>query len=176
MTPFDPMAQMVPAEPCTARAKTTGERCRQPVRGGGVCRFHGGKAPQVVRQREARIAAAQAQAMYADTFEPRDAGEALAAAAQNGDQVLRSLQHRMELAGELRAHDLEALGQWMDRVSRLSKAVLDARVDDRRVRISEQQGQLVADVIRGTLTDLGVDARDPRVVRVLSLRLRQLTA
>lgn len=33
---------------CTATAKTTGNRCRQPaIRGGTVCRFHGGAAPQV---------------------------------------------------------------------------------------------------------------------------------
>lgn len=36
------------APQCTARSKQTGERCKQrPVKGGTVCRFHGGKAPQV---------------------------------------------------------------------------------------------------------------------------------
>lgn len=157
MSNLNPMgAPLVPAEQCTATSKQTGRRCGRRVRGGGVCRYHGGKAPQVERQREARVAAAEAQAMYADTYEPRDAGEALAAAAQNGDQVLRSLQLRMELAGELRAHDLEALGQWMDRVSRLSKAVLDARIDVRRAELNEKQGQLVALIIRAIFARLNL--------------------
>jgi hypothetical protein len=158
MSGFDPMGPLplIAAEQCTARSKGTGQRCGRMVRGGGVCRYHGGKAPQVERQREARVAAAQAQAMFADTYEPRDSGEALAAAAQNADQVLRSLQQRIELAGELRAHDLEALGQWFERVSKLSKAVLDARIDERRAQLSEQQGALVALIIRAIFARLNL--------------------
>jgi hypothetical protein len=114
--------------------------------------------------------------MFADVHEPRDPGEALAAAAVNADQVLRSLQQRVELSGELRAHDLEALRTWMELVSRLSKAVLDAGVDERRVRLAEGQGELVAEVIRGVLTDLGHDTGDPRVLRVLSTRLQSLAS
>jgi hypothetical protein len=175
---------LVPAEQCTARAKSTGQRCTQPVSGGGVCRFHGGAAGQVRRKREARQAAAEAQAMYADRYEPRDAGEALAAAAVNGDQVLRSLQQRIEQAGELEAADLDALGAWMDRVSRLSKAVIDARIEERRTQLSERQGALVADVLRGALADLAgmlaagqittVDPAQPAVMRVVATRLRAL--
>ena len=34
---------------CTAKAKSTGERCgNPPIRGGRVCPIHGGKAPQTV--------------------------------------------------------------------------------------------------------------------------------
>lgn len=44
-------------------SKQTGEQCRQrPVRGGTVCRFHGGKAPQVqaaAEQRQQEAAAGQ---------------------------------------------------------------------------------------------------------------------
>ena len=159
---------------CTANAKGTGRRCRRRVPGGGVCRFHGGAAPQVERQREARVAAAEAVAMFADLHTPRDPGEALAAAAVNADQVLRSLQQRVELSGELRAHDLDALRTWMELVSRLSKAVLDAGVDERRIRIAEQQGQQVAGAIKAILTDLGHSLTDRRVLQVVSTRLREL--
>lgn len=124
--------------------------------------------------------------MFADQHAPRDPGEALAAAAINADQVLRSLQQRVELSGELRAHDLDALRTWFELVSRLSKAVLDAGVDERRVRISEQQGQLVASVLRLALSDLAgmvargelrtVDPGQPAVMRVLASRLRELAA
>lgn len=41
---------------CTAKAKSTGERCRQPaIPGGTVCRFHGGACPQVQRKARERI-------------------------------------------------------------------------------------------------------------------------
>ena len=42
---------------CTATSKTTGERCRQPaIRGGNVCRYHGGASPQVQRSARGRLA------------------------------------------------------------------------------------------------------------------------
>jgi hypothetical protein len=94
--------------------------------------------------------------MFADVHEPRDPGEALAAAAVNADQVLRSLQQRVELSGELRAHDLDALRTWMELVSRLSKAVLDARVDERRAQLNEQQGQMVALIFRAVFARLNL--------------------
>ena len=112
--------------------------------------------------------------MFADLHTPRDPGEALAAAAVNADQVLRSLQQRVELSGELRAHDLDALRTWMELVSRLSKAVLDAGVDERRIRIAEQQGEQVAGAIKAILTDLGHSLADRRVLQVVSTRLREL--
>lgn len=43
---------------CKAKSKTTGNRCRQPaIRGGVVCRYHGGAAPQVRDAAEARLRA-----------------------------------------------------------------------------------------------------------------------
>ena len=41
---------------CTATAKTTGERCKQPaVPGADVCRFHGGNASQVQEKAQERL-------------------------------------------------------------------------------------------------------------------------
>jgi hypothetical protein len=48
---------------CTAKSKQTGKRCGQyPVPGAKVCRFHGGKAPQVEKAAEIRAAKQQAHA------------------------------------------------------------------------------------------------------------------
>jgi hypothetical protein len=48
---------------CTAKSKQTGKRCGQyPVPGAKVCRFHGGKAPQVKQAAEIRAAKQQAHA------------------------------------------------------------------------------------------------------------------
>lgn len=41
---------------CTAKSKTTGERCKNPpIPGGTVCRYHGGAAPQVVAASARRV-------------------------------------------------------------------------------------------------------------------------
>ncbi len=43
---------------CVGDSKQRGERClNRPIPGGTVCRFHGGKAPQVVRSAKLRLAA-----------------------------------------------------------------------------------------------------------------------
>lgn len=43
---------------CTAHSSRTGNPCRQsPIRGGTVCRFHGGSAPQVRRKAQERLLA-----------------------------------------------------------------------------------------------------------------------
>ena len=49
----DPIAD---SDRCTATAKSTGERCKQPaVPGGNVCRFHGGSAEQVQKKAQERL-------------------------------------------------------------------------------------------------------------------------
>lgn len=51
---------------CTAKAKTTGKRCKRlPTPGAKVCRMHGGAAPQTKRKAEERVAIAEAQRMVA---------------------------------------------------------------------------------------------------------------
>jgi hypothetical protein len=57
--------------------------------------------------------------------------------------------------------------QALDRRARFAKLCIDAGIAERQVRIAEQQGQLLAQVIRGILTDLGVADRPeaPAVVR-----------
>ncbi len=51
---------------CTARAKHSMNPCKYPaIPGGTVCRFHGGKAPQVIAKAEDRLRALQAKAIGA---------------------------------------------------------------------------------------------------------------
>jgi hypothetical protein len=50
------------AEKCTATSKQTGKRCKQyAAKGAKVCRFHGGKAPQVKKAAEVRAARINAE-------------------------------------------------------------------------------------------------------------------
>ena len=62
---------------------------------------------------------------------------------------------------------IEVRHRAMDRLVNYSKIALAAGVAERQVRIAEQQGQMLAQVIRGVLEDLGVDKRPeaPAVVR-----------
>ena len=46
-----------PARQCHAKAKQTGNRCKNPaIHGGTVCRYHGGAASQVKRSARLRLA------------------------------------------------------------------------------------------------------------------------
>ncbi len=71
-------------------------------------------------------------------------------------------------------HEAPALHIWivtkhaaMDRLVQYSVAALKVGLDERRVRIAENVGQALADMMRGVLADLGVadDPRAPAVVR-----------
>jgi hypothetical protein len=65
---------------CSARAKSTGERCRcSAIRGGTVCHKHGGSAPQVKRKARERILLARnlacerlVEQLAANIVEPRE--------------------------------------------------------------------------------------------------------
>lgn len=51
---------------------------------------------------------------------------------------------------------IEVRHRAMDRLVNYSKIALAAGIEERRVKIAEQQGQLLVQVIRGVLADLGV--------------------
>ncbi|NUO35651.1 MAG: hypothetical protein HOQ27_11390, partial [Dermatophilaceae bacterium] len=64
-----------------------------------------------------------------------------------------------------------------NRLAAYAAAALKAGVEERRVRLAEKQGSLVADVIRGILTDLHLTPdQELLVATVVPNRLRQLTA
>ena len=53
MAGADPMGD---PDRCTATARSTGERCKQPaIKGGNVCRYHGGSAEQVQKKAQERL-------------------------------------------------------------------------------------------------------------------------
>lgn len=66
--------------------------------------------------------------------------------------------------------------QERDRAAGMAAKAVAAGLAERQVRLAEQQGLLVAQLIRGLLGDLGLDASDPGVARVVSARLRALDA
>jgi hypothetical protein len=65
--------------------------------------------------------------------------------------------------------------QERDRAANLAVKALAAGIAERQVRIAEQQGVLVARVLRDALTALGHDPTDPNVRQVMVTHLRALT-
>ena len=64
--------------------------------------------------------------------------------------------------------------QERDRAAGMAAKAVAAGLATRQVELAERQGQLVADVIRGVLQQLGHDLTDPDVLRVVSTQLRAL--
>lgn len=64
--------------------------------------------------------------------------------------------------------------QERDRAAGFAAKAVAAGLAERQVKLAEQQGALVAQVIRGVLDDLGLSLTDPTVLAVVSTRLRAL--
>lgn len=150
-------------EPCGRKSKRSGQPCKKLVIGGGPCRLHGGATPAVAAAREARIIAALAAASGGVT-EARDPGEALVSAAVDADQIVQRLKSSIEAGEEFKPGELRALGDWLDRVARISKTVIDARVDERRVRVTELQHRQFEAILKAVLRALGHDPDDQAVI------------
>jgi hypothetical protein len=56
-------------------------------------------------------------------------------------------------------------GEWIDRSAKHAKLALDAGVEERKVRIAEQQGELIPQVIRSVLGDLGLNSKQQSEAR-----------
>lgn len=175
---------------CTATAKHTGQRCGAWAVGGTtVCRMHGGAAPQVRQAAKRRLEAEHAQEAVATFGLPRDVDPHVALL----EEVHRTAGHIAWLAAKIGdAESDEGLVQtnfgpgnasqvvpsvWVGlyqrertHLARVCKAALDAGVQERQVRLAEQQGQLLAKVIHGVLADLGV-ADHPQIGSVVRKHL-----
>lgn len=146
---------------CTATAKSTGERCDQPVKPPAtVCRFHGGHAPQVLaaverRKREAELARA------AQTYGAPIGIPAAEAMQDLIDRTYGNLRYVVAIMASLTEDDLRADSFWLerydaerDRLAKLGKSVLDAGIAERQVRLAEDQGRQLANVLRDVLADV----------------------
>lgn len=179
---------------CTGTAKSTGARCkRRPIPGGTVCVKHGGGAPQVRNAAQARLR--QRDAILAlETFgisrtvDPhtalleelhRTAGAvewlgAIVAGLDRGDVTWG--QTKSKTGGDDAGDTYEArpnawVTLWQGERKHLvevSKACVAAGIEERRIRLAESQGQLLAGVVRAVLDRLDLTAvqRDMAVVVV----------
>lgn len=129
---------------CRAKLSDGSRQCRNaPIMGGTVCGYHGGAAPQVQASARERLAALVDRAITG-----------LQAALDSGDHgaVLKAARLVLDRAGYPPAKKLE--------------------IDAQRVRLVEEQGQMIVRVIAKSLTDLGIDFEDRDVRKVVAQHLR----
>lgn len=161
---------------CTARSSQTGQPCKKwAIRGGTVCTQHGGKAPRVKGKAQQRVAEkaitdALGRLQIVPVHDPLTAlselaGEIVAwkelAAARVA--ALTSLAQRNYASGsdEVRA-EIQVFERAMDRAVTVLATIARLNIDERLVKISQQQADLVKTALLGALDDAGLPREQQR--------------
>lgn len=72
---------------------------------------------------------------------------------------------------------LELHGKWTKQAAEIARMTVQAGVEERLVRLAEQQSRIIADVFRAALEDLGLKpAERQRAQEVIAMHLRRLSA
>lgn len=154
---------------CSARSKSTGERCRRaPIRGATVCYVHGGMAPQVrdaARRRleaqevEREIRNAIAYEAHEGVADPLEVLSQLAAQALATERALAArvndlaaddrLRYKAPGSGteQLRA-EVSLWERWHQQAAKLVELLARHDFVERQSRISEIQGRMVVQALR----------------------------
>lgn len=185
---------------CKAHKAGTGgeEPCRQsPVRGADVCYYHGGASPQIrrrIQEDKIREVAERELKQFGRKVVVDPADELLDLIAHTAGYVrfLRTkvdeLDHldmgwglsRQKEGGEDFGTTYEAkpnvwiqmLSEWSDKHSRLLVEALKLKLDERRVKIAEAQGNAIIAVLDGVLIELGHNPNDVRTADIVAKHLR----
>lgn len=164
----------VPAEQCTAMSKQSGERCRNRVQGGGVCRFHGGASPRARAAREARILEKRRTMLY-PASEQRTPAEALRAAGESLDAALQGLEQLARDGGMLTVELVREIRSQAESSARTQKLILDAKIEQRRSALAERLATEVEVLLKGVFEDLEFTPEQMRRVNpIVARRLRAL--
>lgn len=191
---------------CTAHTSKGAPCKRRPNRGMTTCNSHGGRSPQAIKARDARdredAARADAARFAARTdIHPAEAllelvhyqagivtyWRSRVEDVTEDDLVWGTTQHREGEGpeGPIDVTTKEAaphvayklLVEAQDKLAAYAAAALKAGVDERRVRLAESQGALVAQVIRGILDALNLTPEQLELVPVVvPAQLRLLTS
>ena len=158
------------------------------MRGSRVCRAHGGAAGQTrasaARTLALRAAEADARATLAHEGKvpiehPVDELAELAATVK---ATTASLGKRVNALSELRYEDAKGAeqiraemvlwGQWIDRLTRQLDVLTKANFEERRTRLAEEDGRLLAAAVVAVLRAHGVNPDDEKVRQDVRRELR----
>jgi hypothetical protein len=190
-------------KPRCSGKRSNGQPCgKWPMHGQRVCNTHGGSSPQAKAAAERRIQAAQAEQAVityglSREIDPRDAllEEVYRAAGVvdflrdqvqmlTADQVVWGKVEEVEkTAGEFPGVDVihkAAVNVWVELYAQerrhlvnVCKTAIQAGIEERKVRLAEQQGALLAGVIKNILGDLDLNAeQQAKVGTVVPMHLR----
>lgn len=149
--------------------RSDGQPCGNwPIKGGTVCGYHGGKAPQVKAKARERVAEEQARAQLARLdVEPVDdplselariTGQVIAWKDQIAAKVneLTSIRYSTETGEQLRA-EVGLLERAFDRCERFLTAMARLNIDERLAAISEQRAEVIITVFTVALERAGIE-------------------
>lgn len=185
---------------CTAHRRNTEEPigCRQePIKGGYVCHYHGGALPAVRRKAQERLELRNATKLLHSFGKPvvvDPAAELLDLIAHTAGYVrfirtrvdalhvsdMNFGMSKLQLGGKDSGETYEAkpnvwvamLDHWSERHAKLLVEALKLNLDERRVKVAEEQGDALVRVLDGVLEDLGHDPEDVKVAAIVARRLR----
>lgn len=181
-----------PFTPCTANAKTTGERCkRRPVPGAFVCVKHGGGAPAVRAKGLERLATQRLERdvtailAHEGVLAIEDPLGELGKLASSCKALADALGKRVNAMNELEHFDakssptIKAEVQMYERALDRSHRLLDSLVkhgySERQIQIQETEAMLVAGVLRRVIAALGLTSeQQTRAQQLLAQEFRSI--
>jgi hypothetical protein len=143
-------------ERCTAKAKTTGERCRNYAEGGGVCHMHG--ATNRARQRQAGYNALEPFAKLYDPTAPpvtdpigelqrlgAIARKAMDVAGEKVNELYR-WEHEDEKGSAVLKAEIQVFLHLMKQSESVLTSLAKLNLDERKVTIAERESQALVGV------------------------------
>lgn len=175
---------------CAGHSKRTGKPCGQsPIRGGTVCKTHGGTAPQVQAKALRRLAASNLERQAAATLDLVEVQE-----------ITDPLGLLLDVLGEIRAFQLflanhvadlgtdltglskddvehvrailAAYERALERTAKTAALVVRLNIEERLATVREDQVRMLESALMATLAQLGVRVDDDDVRSTLAGQLR----
>ncbi|MFJ5861502.1 HGGxSTG domain-containing protein [Pseudarthrobacter sp. NPDC092439] len=168
---------------CKAR-KSDGTPCRAyAIKGGSVCRVHGGSAPAVrdaarrraeVRDVEKNAAAVLAAEGFERIFDPVEALAELASRISGTERALaarvnalQDLSYRSLTGTEQMRAEIVLWGNYQDRLAKILEALGKFNLDERRVRVTELQSRQLVEALERIFDRLGLTTEQRSLLPVV---------